>query len=82
MFYSIRYLDKGYRLGYAESSNGIAFVRKDNLIGIDVSKDGWDSKTISFAHVVDYMDKRYIFYNGTNGEPGHHAGIGCAVMEK
>ena len=82
MFYSIRYRTKGYRLGYAEarSING-PWVRKDELMNLDVSEYGWDSSTVSFGHVVDYKDKRYIFYNGTEGQPGHHAGIGCAVLK-
>lgn len=43
MWYSIRTRSKGYRLGYAESNDGINWLRKDGEVGIDVSSDGWDS---------------------------------------
>ncbi|WP_456399945.1 hypothetical protein [Persephonella sp.] len=78
MFYSIRTRPKGYRLGYAESKDGINWIRKDDEIGIDVSEEGWDSKTICFSAVVRYKDRVYMFYNGNNfGEDG----FGYAILE-
>ena len=44
MWYSIRTISKGYRLGYAESVDGLSWDRKDDQVGIDVSSSGWDSK--------------------------------------
>ena len=71
MWYSIRTISKGYRLGYAESEDGLNWVRKDDEVGIDVSERGWDSEMICFASIVDVNDKRYMFYNGNNyGETG------------
>lgn len=79
MFYSIRTKSKGYRPGYAESKDGIKWIRKDEEIGIDVSKNGWDSQMIAYLSVVKYKDKVYMFYNGNNfGE----AGFGYAVLAK
>jgi len=78
MFYSIRTRTKGYRLGYAESKDGINWIRKDNEIGIDVSKRGWDSEMICFSAVIQYKDRFYMFYNGNNfGEQG----FGYAILE-
>ena len=77
MFYSIRYRDIGYRLGYAESSNAYMFARKDSMMNIDVSDSGWDSESLSFSSIVDYKDKRYMFYNGSHGG---RTGVGVAVM--
>jgi hypothetical protein len=78
MFYSIRKKKLGYRLGYAESSNGIDWVRKDHLMNLDVSEDGWDSQAISYSAYFKYKDKTYLFYNGNNfGE----SGFGYAELE-
>ncbi|HEX4589804.1 MAG TPA: hypothetical protein VH120_07740, partial [Gemmataceae bacterium] len=49
MFYSIRTRSKGYRLGYAESADGISWRRKDDEVGIDVSPEGWDSQMIAYG---------------------------------
>jgi hypothetical protein len=71
MYYSIRYIDKLYRLGYAESNDGKSWIRKDKEIGIDVSEKGWDSEMICYPAVITVKDKTYLFYNGNNnGETG------------
>ena len=64
MFYSIRTKSKGYRLGYAESRDGLEWQRKDDLVGIDVSEEGWDSEMIAYSSVWRHGDKVYLFYNG------------------
>jgi hypothetical protein len=79
MFYSIRTRSKGYRLGYAESKDGINWIRKDEEVGIDVSDSGWDSKMICFSSILNVRGKTYMFYNGNNfGETG----FGYAVLEE
>ena len=86
MWYAHRNLDNyrtnknsSYRIGYAESENGIDWIRKDNEVGIDVSEKGWDSEMIEYPFVYDHNDKRYMFYNGnTFGETG----FGYAVWEE
>jgi hypothetical protein len=80
IIYSIRSLSKGYRLGYGESVDGVRFVRRDNLVGIDVSPSGWDSEMIAFAERIQVRDKTYLFYCGN-----HYgmAGMGYAeLLEK
>ncbi len=79
MIYSVRSADKGYRLGYAESENGIDWLRKDDQIGIDVSQSGWDSEMICFGKTLATAYGTYLFYSGNNlGE----AGFGVAILEK
>lgn len=79
MWYSIRTISKGYRLGYAESADGLNWKRKDSEVGINVSERGWDSEMICFASIIDVNDKRYIFYNGNNyGETG----FGVALLDE
>jgi hypothetical protein len=78
MFYSIRTRSKGYRIGYAESTDGQSWTRKDEEVGIDVSQSGWDSEMLAYACVARHKDKVYMFYNGNNcGETG----FGYAVLE-
>lgn len=65
MWYSYRSLNTTYRIGYAESKNGVEWDRMDSVIGIDVGEKGeWDSEMIEYAHIFDLNNKRYILYNG------------------
>jgi hypothetical protein len=78
MFYSSRTRSKGYRIGYAESTDGRTWTRKDAEVGIDVSESGWDSQMIAYAAVVRHKDRVYMFHCGNNlGETG----FGYAVLE-
>ncbi|MFC7082334.1 hypothetical protein [Halorussus caseinilyticus] len=79
LWYSVRTRSKGYRIGYAESTNGTDFVRMDEQVDIDVSPSGWDSEMVCFPGVIDAGDgHRYMFYNG-NGYG--KTGIGAARLE-
>jgi predicted GH43/DUF377 family glycosyl hydrolase len=78
MWYSVRTRSRGYRLGYAESQDGILWIRMDNKVGIDVSQSGWDSEMIAYSSIVVHRDRTYMFYNGNNcGETG----FGHALLE-
>jgi hypothetical protein len=68
-----------YRIGYATSSDGLNWVRKDHLAGIDVSEQGWDSEMISYSCVFSFNGKTYMLYNG-NGYG--KTGFGIAVLEE
>jgi hypothetical protein len=75
MWYSYR--GAAYRIGYAESGDGITWTRKDDEAGIDVSETGWDSEMIEYPCVFDHRGTRYLFYNGNGyGETG----IGAAIL--
>jgi len=77
MWYSYR--GKAYRIGYAESTDGIAWERKDEEVGIDVSDTGWDSETIEYPFIFNHKGDRYMLYNGN--EYGK-TGIGLAILQK
>ena len=48
---------KGYRLGYAESKDGIDWRRHDHrMINIDVSDTGWDSQMLAYASIFRWKD--------------------------
>ena len=74
MWYSFR--GQSYRIGYAESRDGLQWERRDGDAGIDVSPDGWDSEMIEYPAVVSVDGAEWMFYNG-NGFG--RSGIGCAV---
>ena len=79
MLYSVRRQSTGYRLGYAESSNGRTWERRDSEVGIDVSESGWDSQEIAYGAVVLREDGgAWLFYNGN--ERGR-TGFGYAELE-
>jgi len=79
MWYSIRSrAHVSYRIGYAESRDGLTWERKDGEVGISPSAEGWDSEMICHPCVVDVNGRRYMFYNGN-----HHGatGFGYAILE-
>jgi len=82
MWYSFRAQKniKTYRIGYAESNDGLCWIRKDEeMEGFDVSKDGWDSEMICYPYVFDHKGCRYMLYNGNHYG---RTGFGLAILEK
>jgi hypothetical protein len=79
LFYSCRRRSlKAYRLGYAESVDGINWTRKDADMGLDVSPNGFDDEAIMYSAVINIGDRTYCFYNGNNfGQRG----FGVAIQE-
>jgi len=69
---------ESYRIGYAESKDGMTYIRKDEEVGIDVSPSGWDDKMIEYGYVFDHNGRRYMIYNGNDfGKTG----LGIAILE-
>lgn len=70
MFYCYKYgVDfrngkRGYRIGYAHSADMQQWIRRDDLAGIDVSADGWDSESIAYPHLLELDGTTYMFYLG------------------
>ena len=63
--------ENSYRIGYAESNDGLEWKRLDDQVGIDVSNEGWDSFMLAYPEVVDVENRRYMFYNGNGfGQTG------------
>jgi predicted GH43/DUF377 family glycosyl hydrolase len=79
MFYSVGTTDKLFRLGYAESPDGVNWKRMDDRISLNVSDSGWDSEMIAYPSIVKYAGSTYLFYNGNDyGRDG----FGYAVLEE
>jgi predicted GH43/DUF377 family glycosyl hydrolase len=86
MWYSRRNIDgfrknrnKSYRSGYAESKDGVNWIRKDEKSKIKPSNKNWewDYKMIAYPYVINVKDVFLLFYNGNNfGENG----FGYAIL--
>lgn len=68
-----------YRIGYAESTDGKVFERKDDKFHFDVAESGWDSIMQTYPNVIKYDNKFWVFYNG-NGFG--KSGFGYATFEE
>jgi hypothetical protein len=79
MWYS--YKGEHYRIGYAESDDGIRWERMDAKSGIDVSESqsDFDSVMIGLCYVFTYKGTKYMLYNGNNYGYG---GVGLAFQRQ
>jgi len=72
--------EEKYQLGYAESFDGIDWVRKDGFSCIEKgTKEDFDSDMVEYAAIVKHDDRFFMFYNGNNYGAD---GIGLAAEEK
>ena len=79
MWFSYKDPRVGYRIGYAESTDGGKnWLRYDNESGMDTSDYGWDSEMIEYSFVFSHKEIRYMLYNG-NGYGIN--GVGYAVCQ-
>ena len=75
MWYSYR--GAAYRIGYAESADGLVWQRRDDEAGIAVSQSGWDASMVEYAAVFDHAGARWMLYNG---DGYGRSGLGLAVL--
>jgi hypothetical protein len=69
--------EQSYRIGYAESADGVRWQRMDELVGIERSDEGWDSVMMAYPFVYQHRGLKHMLYNGNGfGETG----IGYAVL--
>ena len=84
MFFCYRYSlgyrsrERGYRIGYASSTDLLTWHRDDSKAGIDVADHGWDSEMVSYPHVFELDGQMLMLYLGN--EVGRY-GFGLAVLE-
>lgn len=69
---------RAYRIGYAHSEDLVNWIREDENIGIDVSKEGWDSEMMCYPHIFHCNGNVYMLYNGNKF--GRY-GFGLAILE-
>lgn len=79
MWFCFVYGNQKYRMGYAESFNCINWNRNDNLSGINVTENSFDSDMICYPNIVVINGLKHMFYNGNNfGKEG----FGLAIEKK
>jgi predicted GH43/DUF377 family glycosyl hydrolase len=80
MWYSMR--GKAYRIGYAESANGIHWERSPLNPILDVSPKGWDSGMVEYPE-IDVVDGVYrMWYCGNGfGTVGYSEGVRETAVE-
>lgn len=77
MWFSCKGLN--YRLGYAESADGINWSRNDSAVGISNGMTGVDSEMIEYASVFRCNGRKFMLYNGNNyGKDGIALAISSA----
>jgi hypothetical protein len=64
MWYAIRSFEEPYRIGYAQSADGVQWSRRDSEAGIERSAAGWDSEMICYPYVLRVGGRLLMFYNG------------------
>jgi len=70
---------RGYRIGYAYSTDLKTWNRDDAQAGIDLSDSGWDSEMMCYPHVFYCGGEVFMLYNGN--EFGRH-GFGIARLSR
>ena len=53
-----------YKIGYAESIDGLKWERKDNHFKSDLGTNGWDSQMQCYPFVFSMNNSVYMLYNG------------------
>ena len=79
MWYSIRSRSQPYRIGYAESKDGLNWKRLDAELSLPRSENGWDSEMICYPALFQTNSHRAMLYNGNqHGKTG----FGYALVEE
>jgi len=68
-----------YRIGYAESGDGLSWQRKDEEVSFSGAPGDWESDMACYPYVFSFKSRRYMLYNG-NGYG--QTGFGLAVLEE
>lgn len=80
--YRMWYCTRGdrYRLGYAESDDGLVWTRLDAspAAALLPSESGWDSEMVGYPMVISDAGRLHLFYNGNDYG---RSGIGLATAD-
>lgn len=67
---------ESYRIGVADSPDGLQWTRRDDEAGISLSDSGWDSDMVAYPALYEYQGRMHLLYNG-NGFGA--SGMGHAI---
>ncbi|MGD9494009.1 MAG: hypothetical protein AB7V36_11715 [Bacteroidales bacterium] len=70
---------RGYRIGYAYSTDLLSWKRNDEISGFSSSGESWDSDMQCYPHAFQCNNKFHMLYNGN--EFGKY-GFGLAILEE
>jgi hypothetical protein len=68
-----------YRIGYAESADGVRWRRLDARYGLTPSGQGWDGEAVAYPYAFRHRGRLYLLYSG-NGYG--RTGMGLAVLDE
>ena len=72
-------VNQSYRLGYATSTDGINWQRKDDEIELKTPAENWESIMQEYSTTYVFKGKRYLIYNGNSfGKTG----FGYAILNE
>jgi predicted GH43/DUF377 family glycosyl hydrolase len=57
-------IDRGYKLGYAFTTDLIHWTRNDDLLLFDSTPGSWDFEMMCYPHFFKVNEKSYLLYNG------------------
>ena len=77
MWYAVR--GDRYRIGFAQSVDGMSWSRLDDLAGLHPGGDGWESEMVEYPWVFDDNGRRVMLYNGNDYG---RSGVGLAVWDE
>ncbi|MGB0935332.1 MAG: hypothetical protein ACPGXY_04615 [Alphaproteobacteria bacterium] len=79
MWYSYRGISFPYKIGYAESADGITWSRQDDTVSLHAADDpeAWDHEMVAYPYVFQHKGDKYMLYSGNGFGQG---GLGIAVM--
>jgi hypothetical protein len=67
MWLSLRFVERGYRIGYAESVDGKIWRRQDEaMAGVDVTPGGPDGEMMAYPAIITTEKARFMLYNGND----------------
>jgi hypothetical protein len=76
MWYSYR--GARYRIGGAESSDGIGWHRRDAEMGLEPGTAAWENEMVAYPWVFASGGQRYMLYNGNDYG---RTGLGLAIWQ-
>ena len=69
---------KGYRLGYAYSTDLRTWTRDDDVLSLKLSGEGWDGQMMCYPHIFNHNGQVALLYNGNNFG---REGFGLALLQ-
>ncbi len=69
-----------YRMGYAQSADGLQWKRDDSQSGVERAETGWDSEMVAYPNVFESGGRTYLYYNG-NGFGASGFGLAELVQQ-